>query len=73
MILTAGRHLQSMTTPTAPATTPYDRVSIEEMNPTGWEDFTDWLLAGRPVCNAPGGSDTIPCPPPADEDDDLPF
>ena len=55
----------------------YDRVSIEELNPSGWEDFTDYLMEGRPVVTSPGGCDTLPsrdtlpCPPP--DFDDFPF
>jgi ABC-type Fe3+ transport system substrate-binding protein len=48
--------------------TTFERVSIEELNPTGWEDFTDCLFEGRTVVTAPGGSDTIPCPPPEAEE-----
>jgi hypothetical protein len=57
-----------------------ERVSVDELVPTGYESFMDMLMAGRPVCNARGGNDTappssrdtIPCPPP-DFSDDLPF
>jgi hypothetical protein len=60
--------------------TAFDKVSIEELLPCGFEDFMDALVPGRIVCNAPGGSDapppsasrdTIPCPPP--DFDDIPF
>jgi hypothetical protein len=57
----------------------FEKVSVEELQPCGFEDFMAALVP-QVACNAPGGSDappplsyrdTIPCPPP--DFDDIPF